>query len=350
MDQIGNFYKNKRVFISGHTGFKGIWLTSILLNFGAKIIGLSLDDNKKKLFYEYVKYKKVKSYFGNIENYNFLKKILYKNKPEIIFHLAAQSLVIDGYKFPLKTFRTNILGTLNILEIGKNIPKLRSIIIVTSDKCYENYNKIKSYKETDILGGVDPYSSSKAAAEIVSASYLKSFFSKSKIGLATVRAGNVIGGGDWSKNRIIPDCIRSIKTNSKLILRNPNYIRPWQHVLDPLHGYLLLAMKLFYTPRKFSQAWNFGPSYKETKSVKSIANLIFKKSKKNIKILISKKNNYETYSIQLNSSKARKKLNWHPKYNLKESINYTYEWYNQYLENKISIILDQINNYYKKNK
>jgi CDP-glucose 4,6-dehydratase len=350
MDQIRNFYKNKRVFISGHTGFKGIWLTSILLNFGAKIIGLSLNDNKKKLFYEYVKYKKVKSYFGNIENYNFIKKILNKNKPEIIFHLAAQSLVIDGYKFPLKTFRTNILGTLNLLEIGKNIPKLKSIIIVTSDKCYKNYNKLKFYKETDSLGGVDPYSSSKAAVEIVSDSYLKSFFSKSKIGLATARAGNVIGGGDWSKNRIIPDCIRSIKTSSKLILRNPNHIRPWQHVLEPLHGYLLLAMKLYHNPRKFSGAWNFGPLHKEIKSVKSIVNLIFEKSKKNIKILISKKNNYETYSIQLNSSKSRKRLNWNPKYNFKDSINLTHEWYNQYLKNKISIIPEQISSYYKKHK
>ena len=242
MDQIRNFYKNKRVFISGHTGFKGIWLTSILLSFGAKITGLSLNDNKKKLFKEYVEYKKVNSYFGNIENYNFLKKILNKNKPEIIFHLAAQSLVIDGYKFPLKTFRTNILGTLNVLEIGRNISELKSIIIVTSDKCYKNSNKLKSYKETDDLGGIDPYSSSKAATEIVAESYLKSFFYKSEIGLATVRAGNVIGGGDWSKNRIVPDCMRSIKNDSKLILRNPNHIRPWQHVLDPLNGYLLLAM------------------------------------------------------------------------------------------------------------
>jgi CDP-glucose 4,6-dehydratase len=347
MDQISNFYKNKRVFISGHTGFKGIWLTSILLSFGAKITGLSLKDNKKKLFKEYVEYKKVNSYFGNIENYNFLKKILNKNKPEIIFHLAAQSLVIDGYKFPLKTFRTNILGTLNILEVGKNIPGIKSIIIVTSDKCYKNSNKLKFYKETDNLGGIDPYSSSKAAAEIVSASYLKSFYCKSNIGLATVRAGNVIGGGDWSKNRIIPDCIRSIKNDSRLILRNPNHIRPWQHVLDPLNGYLLLAMKLYFNPRKFSEAWNFGPSYKETKSVKSIVNLILKKSKKNIKIILSKKKIKENFSIQLNSSKSIKKLNWNSKYYFKDSINLTYEWYNQYLKNKISIISKQIDSYYK---
>jgi CDP-glucose 4,6-dehydratase len=348
MAQIRSFYKDKRIFITGHTGFKGIWLTSILLEFGAKIIGLSLNDKKKKLFKEYVEPKKVKSYFGNVENYNFLEKIIKKNKPEIIFHLAAQSLVIDGYKFPLKTFRTNILGTLNMLDIAKNTPKLKSIIIVTSDKCYKNSKKLKSYKETDNLGGDDPYSSSKAAAEIVSDSYLRSFFSKSKIGLATVRAGNVIGGGDWSKNRIIPDCIRSIKTGRELILRNPDYIRPWQHVLDPLNGYLLLAMQLYFDPRKFSGPWNFGPSYKETKSVKSIVSLMFKKSKKNIKILNSKNNNYETFSIKLNSSKSRKKLNWESKYNFKDSVNLTYEWYDKYLKSKISIISTQIKNYYRK--
>jgi len=348
MAQIRSFYKGKRIFITGHTGFKGIWLTSILLEFGAKIIGLSLKDKKKEFFEEYVQCKKVKSYFGNVEDYNFLKKIIQKNKPEIIFHLAAQSLVIDGYKFPLKTFRTNTLGTLNMLDIAKNTPKLKSIIIVTSDKCYKNSKKLKSYKETDNLGGDDPYSSSKAAAEIVAGSYVKSFFSRSKIGLATVRAGNVIGGGDWSKNRIIPDCIRSIKTGRELILRNPDYIRPWQHVLDPLNGYLLLAMQLYFHPRKFSGPWNFGPSYKETKSVKSIVNLMIKKSKKNIKILNSKNNNYETFSIKLNSSKSRKKLNWESKYNFKDSVNLTYEWYDKYLKSKISIISTQIKNYYRK--
>ena len=349
MDELINFYKNKRIFITGHTGFKGIWLTSVLLSFGAKITGLSLNDKKKKLFNEYVKNKEIKSYFGNVENYSFLKDVIKKSRPQIIFHLAAQSLVIDSYKEPLKTFKTNAFGTLNLLEIVRNILEIKSVIIVTSDKCYKNYGKIKFYKETDALGGVDPYSSSKAAAEIFADSYLKSFFLKSKIGLATTRAGNVIGGGDWSKNRIVPDCIRSIYKKKKIIIRNPNHIRPWQHVLDPINGYLLLAMKIFFNYKKYSGSWNFGPSYKQVRSVKSIANLIIKKSKKKIKIKVLKNKNYESYCIQLNSSKSKKQLNWKPKYNFEDSINLTYDWYSQYFINKSSIIFDQINSFYKKN-
>jgi CDP-glucose 4,6-dehydratase len=308
MDEVTNFYKNKRIFITGHTGFKGIWLTSALLNFGAKITGLSLNDEKKKLFNEYIKNKEIKSYFGNVENYSFLKKVIKKAKPQIIFHLAAQSLVINSYKEPLRTFKTNTFGTLNLLEIARNVSAIKSVIIVTSDKCYKNYGKFKFYKETDALGGVDPYSSSKAAVEIFADSYLKSFFLKSKIGLATVRAGNVIGGGDWSKNRIVPDCIRSIQRKNKLTIRNPNHIRPWQHVLDPVNGYLLLAMKIYFNYKKYSGSWNFGPSYKQVKSVRSIVNLIIKKSKKKIEVVVLRNKNYESYCIKLNSSKSKKKI------------------------------------------
>ena len=348
MDEVTNFYKNKRIFITGHTGFKGIWLTSALLNFGAKITGLSLNDEKKILFNEYIKNKEIKSYFGNVENYSFLKKVIKKAKPQIIFHLAAQSLVINSYKEPLRTFRTNTFGTLNLLEIARNVSGIKSVIIVTSDKCYKNYGKFKFYKETDALGGVDPYSSSKAAVEIFADSYLKSFFLKSKIGLATVRAGNVIGGGDWSKNRIVPDCIRSIQRKNKLTIRNPNHIRPWQHVLDPVNGYLLLAMKIYFNYKKYSGSWNFGPSYKQVKSVRSIVNLIIKKSKKKIEVVVLRNKNYESYCIKLNSSKSKKKLNWKPKYNFEDAINLTYDWYSQYLINKSSIISEQIDSFYKK--
>jgi len=348
MDEVTNFYKNKRIFITGHTGFKGIWLTSALLNFGAKITGLSLNDEKKKLFNEYIKNKEIKSYFGNVENYSFLKKVIKKAKPQIIFHLAAQSLVINSYKEPLRTFRTNTFGTLNLLEIARNVSAIKSVIIVTSDKCYKNYGKFKFYKETDALGGVDPYSSSKAAVEIFADSYLKSFFLKSKIGLATVRAGNVIGGGDWSKNRIVPDCIRSIQRKNKLTIRNPNHIRPWQHVLDPVNGYLLLAMKIYFNYKKYSGSWNFGPSYKQVKSVRSIVNLIIKKSKKKIEVVVLRNKNYESSCIKLNSSKSKKKLNWKPKYNFEDAINLTYDWYSQYLINKSSIISEQIDSFYKK--
>lgn len=352
MNVLNNFYNNKKILITGHTGFKGLWLTTILSIFGAKIIGLSLNDKNKKNFYKCINNKSlIKSYWGNINNFLFLKKIINKNKPQIIFHLAAQSLVIDGYKKPLKTFQTNVLGTLNLLEIAMRTPTVKSVIIVTSDKCYQNFSTSKSYKETDPLGGIDPYSSSKAAAEIISQSYLKSFYLKSKIGLATVRAGNVIGGGDWSKNRIVPDCIKSVFKNYKLILRNPNYIRPWQHVLDPLNGYLLLGMKIFFNPKKFSGPWNFGPSYKQVKSVRAVVNLIFKKSKKKIKfsILEKKIKKYETHSIKLNSFKSKIKLGWKPKYNFEDSVNLTYDWYSQYFKNKKLIFFQQIKNFYKLN-
>ena len=349
MDQLKKFYKNRKILITGHTGFKGIWLTSVLSFFNSNIIGFSLKDKKIKNFNNCVDKKKVKSYFGNVEDYKVLEKVIKNNTPEIIFHLAAQSLVIEGYKYPLKTFRTNVLGTLNLLDICKNTRSVKSIIIVTSDKCYKNSSILKSYKENDELGGIDPYSASKAGAEIISGCYLKSFLSKKKIGLATVRAGNVIGGGDWSKNRIIPDCIKSIYKSNHLILRNPNYIRPWQHVLDPINGYAMLAMKLFYNKNKFSGAWNFGPNYKEIKSVRSLVNLILKKINKKIKITILKNTNHESYSIKLNSSKSRKKLLWKSKYNFKESVDLTFDWYNKYLRYKISIIPNQIKNFYKEN-
>ena len=346
VDCLKKFYKNKKILITGHTGFKGIWLTSVLSFFKANIIGFSLKDEKIKNFNECVDKKIIKSYFGNIENHKILQNVIKKSTPEIIFHLAAQSLVIDGYESPLKTFKTNILGTLNLLDICKNVSSVKSIIIVTSDKCYKNSSRLKYYEENDELGGTDPYSASKAGAEIISNCYLKSFFSKKKVGLATVRAGNVIGGGDWSKNRIIPDCIRSIFKNSPLILRNPNHIRPWQHVLDPINGYLLLAMKLYHN-KKNSGPWNFGPNYKEIKSVKSLVKLFFKKTNKKIKITVSKNNNNESYSIKLNSSKSRKKLLWKSKYNFKNCIDLTYDWYDKFLRYKISIISDQVKNFYK---
>jgi len=349
MDLLKKFYKNKKILITGHTGFKGIWLTSVLSFFNANIIGFSLKDEKIKNFYKCVDKKIIKSYFGNIENYKILEKVIKKNKPEIIFHLAAQSLVIDGYKHPLKTFKTNFLGTLNLLDICKNIHSIKSIIIVTTDKCYKNLGKFKTYNEHDELGGIDPYSASKTGVEILSDSYFKSFFFKKKIALATVRAGNVIGGGDWSINRIVPDCIRSIYKNNNLILRNPNHIRPWQHVLDPINGYLLLAIKLFYNRDKFSGPWNFGPDYKEARTVKTLVKSILKKTTKKIKIKISKNNSNEAYSIKLNSAKSRKKLLWKPKYNFQNSLDLTYDWYRKYLRYNISIIPSQIKNFYKKN-
>ena len=265
-----NFFKDKKVFITGHTGFKGSWLTFILHLSGAKVVGYGLKPkNKFDNFYLLGLDKKITNYFFDIRNIQRLKKALNKSNPEIIFHLAAQALVKNSYKFPLNTFSTNIIGTLNILEELKNLKKLKSAVIVTSDKCYKNKEKLSGYSENDEIGGEDPYSASKAASENIFYSYLKSYYNKGvKFGLASVRAGNVIGGGDWSDDRIIPDFIKAIWQNKKFVVRSPKSTRPWQHVFDLLSGYLILSKKL-YESKKYDGSWNFGPKKKNI-TVKNI--------------------------------------------------------------------------------
>ena len=261
MDKIKNFYKNKRVFVTGHTGFKGSWLINVLLSMNAKVAGYSKIDEKKKIYEKFCKYRKVKNNYGDITDFKKLKNSIKNFKPQIIFHLAAQALVSKSFTDPYETINTNLVGTLNILEIIKNYKKIRSTVIITSDKCYLNQEINRGYKEIDTLGGKDPYSASKAAAENIFFAYNNSFFKNEKnIGVATTRAGNVIGGGDWSKDRIVPDIVKSFISNKKLIIRNKNSTRPWQHVLEPISGYLLLGLKLYNKPKKYSEAWNFGPT------------------------------------------------------------------------------------------
>jgi CDP-glucose 4,6-dehydratase len=292
------------------------------------------------------------SFHGNVNDYKKLKKYINKVKPEIIFHLAAQSLVKKSYDETINTFNTNIMGTVNLLQIVKNLNYVRSIVLITSDKCYKNLEKKIGYKESDILSGVDPYSASKACAEIVIYSYIKSFFEKNKkLGVASVRAGNVIGGGDWSENRIIPDTIKSIIKKNKIIVRSPNSIRPWQHVLDPLNGYLLLAYKLYGNPKRFSGAWNFGPhvskNYNVKKVVKSLLHFMNIKKKVFIKRNIKFK---ETNILILNCKKSKNYLNWKPKWSVKKSIEMTAQWYKEYVSNKKNIknlAFDQIGEFFK---
>ena len=261
MQNFKNFYKNKRVFITGHTGFKGTWLTSCLLKFGSKILGYSKLDERTASYKKICYHEKIKNVYGNILDYNYLKKSIINFNPQIIFHLAAQSLVSVSYNKPRETIITNTVGTSNILDISKDLKNLKSLVIITSDKCYLNKEFKKGYKETDVLGGNDLYSASKASAEIIFKAYSDSFFKfQNKFGYVTVRAGNVIGGGDWSKNRIIPDCVRSIKKNKSLVIRNPNSTRPWQHVLEPISGYLLIA-KSYLKIKKLQwivEFWSFG--------------------------------------------------------------------------------------------
>ena len=349
MNNLKKFFKNKRIFITGHTGFKGTWLTTCLTNFGAKILGYSKNDEKRYSYEKICAFNKVQNVYADILDYKSLKNKIEKFNPQIIFHLAAKALVSESYKDPYKTIETNTLGTLNIIEISRNLKNLKSLVIITSDKCYLNKEFKKGYKENDILGGDDPYSASKASAELIFNAYSKSFFNfQNKFGFATARAGNVIGGGDWSNNRIIPDSIKSIINKKKLIIRNPNSTRPWQHVLEPVSGYLLLAKKLYENKKKYSGSWNFGPQGKETMYVKKVVRMLFlflgiQKS------IINKKSNFKEASLlKLNSNKALKKLNWRNTWNMKISIRETAQWYKCFLDKEDikKFTIYQINNYF----
>ncbi len=350
MNQLKKFYKNKKIFITGHTGFKGAWLTSTLIEFGSNIMGYSVKDERTKIYKSICYYNKIKNVYADILDYKTLENKLLKFKPEIIFHLAAQSLVSESFRSPVKTVQTNINGTLNILEISKKIKNLGSLVIITSDKCYQNKEYTRGYKENDILGGEDLYSASKAGAELIFNAYSKSFFKhQKKFGYATVRAGNVIGGGDWSTNRIIPDCVKSIKMNKNLIIRNPNSTRPWQHALEPISGYLLLGKKLFKNKNFFNGTWNFGPSVHKSMRVKDIVKLFFKFIGVKKKIIFKKGKFKEANLLKLNSSKALKNLNWKNSWNMRESLIKTAKWYSSYLkkEDIKKMTRKQIKEYFK---
>lgn len=345
-----SFFKNKKVLITGHTGFKGSWLTSILLSLEAKIIGVSLE-TKKESHFELLKLKKkIIDIKCDIRNQKKLKKIINKYQPDIVFHLAAQSLVSLSYKNPIQTWTTNVIGTLNLIESLKILKKKCSAIIITSDKCYLNVEKKEGYKENDKLGGMDPYSGSKASAENVFLSEYKSFFIKSKnITLATARAGNVVGGGDWSSDRIIPDFITSVQNKKILKLRSPNSTRPWQHVLDPLFGYLKLSYALSRNVKNINgSSFNFGPKSNVNKKVIDVIKEINKKIKVGRWTII--KNNkkfHESTLLKLNSDLARKKLKWETQLKFKDTMSLTSEWYLEYIKNKKILTFEQIKKFIK---
>ena len=350
MNNLPHFYKNKKILVTGATGFKGAWLCSLLLILGAKVYGTGFKNkNKKSFFYKLYLEKKIKLKLFDIRNYQMVDKFITEIKPSIIFHLAGQPLIYKAYKNPALTFEVNTIGTINILDSARNKNFIKSIVFITSDNCYEINKKITKYKETDRLGGLDPYSASKASSELIIQFYRESFFNKKKsCGLSSARAGNIIGGGDFSKKRLVPDVIRFIKKNSIIKLRNPSFIRPWQFILDPLRGYLILAKAQYLNPYKFSGAWNFGPSDSSYKSVKEMVKLVIKKwGSGSLKTKVSNKF-YEHKIIKLNISKAKNKLSWKPKYNLYKSVNTTVDWYYKILKEKkdISEITNsQINKY-----
>ena len=335
-------FKNKKILVTGHTGFKGSWLTFWLTMLGAKVVGVS--NQKINLSnYSVLKIKKsiVNEHMTDIKNLQKLKKIITSFKPDYIFHLAAQSLVKKSFEDPLKTFHSNSIGTLNILESARNLINKCTIILVTSDKSYKNLELKRGYKENDLLGGHDPYSASKGCAELIIQSYFQSFIKRNKnlrIGIA--RAGNVIGGGDWSKDRLIPDCIKSWSKNKRVILRNPSSTRPWQHVLEAVGAYLLFAQKLNSNSKLNGEAFNFGPRHQSKITVLTVIKKM-KKFWKKVDWKILKKDNknifYESKLLQLDCNKAKKKLFWKSVLSFEETISMTINWYKKYYENKEQI-------------
>ena len=351
-----SFWKNKKVLITGHTGFKGSWITLVLYSLGSKIYGYGLDPISKPNFFDGLGLKKFlkKDFRKNIQDNKILKKTLKQIKPDIIFHLAAQSSVLVSYKDPIDTTRTNIMGTVNILEASRVLKSLRSMIIVTTDKVYENLEKKKKFKENAPLGGHDLYSGSKACCEIVTKSYVKSFFdNKSKCKIATVRSGNCIGGGDWTKDRIVKDCAEAFSKNRNLFIRMPNATRPWQHVLEPIFGYISLAEKLYNDKKnKFSGAWNFAPSLKNNLKVKEVADYGRKILQSRSRIIQSKQKFYESTNLSLSSTKALKHLKWKNVLNARRALKMSFEWYKMFYSTKskdvmIKYSFKQINSYLK---
>ena len=325
-----NFFYKKKILITGATGFKGAWLCMWLDFLGAKVYACGMKKNSQKLFFNLGLEKKIKTYFFDVNNYLEFEKVLFKTKPQIIFHLAAQPLVIKSYLDPLDTFKTNIIGSLNLFEIVRKSSFVKSLIIITTDKVYKNNNNKRPFKETDDMGGNDPYSSSKACVELMLRSFKESFYLKKKIGVASCRAGNVIGGGDFSKNRLIPDIIKSLLKNKKIFLRNPNFTRPWQHVLEPIAGYMLLSKLIYNNPKKYSGEYNFGPNVSSCKTVKELVTKSVKFwGKGSFLIKQNSKKFKEQENLFLNISKAKKKLKWQPILNFNESVKITVEWYKE---------------------
>ena len=347
-----NTYKNKKVFITGHTGFKGSWLALWLTLLGAKVKGYALEPyTAPSNFIAIGLDSKVESEIGDILDREKLNKSISDFKPDIIFHLAAQPLVRLSYLEPIKTYETNVIGTLNTLEAARKCSSVKAFVNITTDKCYENIEKNYAYKENDKMGGYDMYSSSKGCSEILSASYRNSFLKDEGFLLATARAGNVIGGGDWSTDRLIPDCIKAINKNEDIIIRSPQAIRPWQHVLEPLSGYLTLGEKLLEGKQEFADGFNFGPESNSVLTVKDIVKKVINYYEKGNVIIQPDTKFHEANLLMLDITKAKTKLDWHPKYNAYEAIEKTVLWYkNFYTEEKniLNFTINQINEYMEK--
>ncbi|EPA05223.1 CDP-glucose 4,6-dehydratase [Candidatus Nitrosarchaeum limnium] len=334
------FWNKKKVLVTGHTGFKGSWLSLLLQRLNADVVGFSKSIPTNPSLFELAHIENgMTSIIGDICDYDKLEFTIKEHKPEIVIHMAAQAILRESYSNPIETYSTNVMGTVNLLESIRKTSDVKVILNVTTDKCYEPNESLKGHIETDRLGGYDPYSNSKACSELVTASFRDSFFNpkehqKHGTSLASCRAGNVIGGGDWGKDRLIPDIIRGILNNEIIKIRNPNSTRPWQYVLDPLNGYLTLAEKLWSSGSEFSEGWNFGPQDDE-KPVKWIVEKITEQWSKDIRWDVDNGTNpHEENHLRLNCSKANSRLEWMPKLNVEQGLEWTIQWYKQYEQNK----------------
>ena len=348
------FWKNKKVLITGHTGFKGAWLSLWLQDLGANVVGISLDSPTTPSLYEQANVAKgMISLRQDIRNGEAIKQLFQKHKPEIVFHLAAQPLVRLSYREPVETYEINVMGTLHVLEGIRSVDSVRSAVMITTDKCYQNKEWVWGYRETDTIGGHDPYSSSKGAAELLISSYRNSYFpqdkySDHKTAIASARAGNVIGGGDWAEERLIPDIIKAFKNNEKVIIRNPKSTRPWQHVLEPLSGYLKLAEQLEKNGDQYAEAWNFGPAEIDARPVQWIVEKMAKLWGENANWINDKSDHpHEANYLKLDCSKAHMKLNWYPRWDISETLLRIVEWHKlkDVHNNYRKLCLTQINDY-----
>lgn len=354
-DIFNNFYKEKRVLVTGHTGFKGSWLCIWLHELGAEVIGVAKDPFTERDNF-------VLSGIGNrikadiradIRDGEKMKEIFAEYQPEIVFHLAAQPLVRLSYDIPVETYETNVMGTINIMEAIRSTDSVKVGVMITTDKCYENKEQIWGYRENEPMGGYDPYSSSKGAAEIAISSWRRSFFNpvdygqKHRVSLASVRAGNVIGGGDWALDRIIPDCIKAIETGDPIAIRNRTAVRPWQHVLEPLSGYMLLATKMWEEPTKYCEGWNFGPRAESISTVWEVASkLIASYGKGELKDMSDPNAVHEANLLMLDISKAKFRLGWEPRMNIDQCIALVADWYKRYkTEDVYSLCVEEIERY-----
>jgi len=339
---LKQYYTNKKVLLTGHTGFKGTWMLILLQKLGATVKGYALDAPTPSLYEDIDGDSLCDSVIADIRNKEELNKAVQSFQPDIIFHMAAQPLVLDSYQRPIYTFEVNAIGTANLLEAIKLVKGKCAVINITTDKVYENREWIYPYRESDHLGGYDPYSASKACSEIVTASYRSSFFNienyqEHQTAIATVRAGNVIGGGDWAENRIIPDIVRAISNNEQVTLRNPSAVRPWQHVLDALYGYLLLAIKIDENPKRFTTAFNFGPLYDEAVTVEFLVQQAIEEwGRGSYNVEQQEGQLHEANLLRLDCSKAVSELKWTPRWNAAQAIQTTIKWYKKVVNKELS--------------